>query len=132
MVQFAKLTCLNRQIPMFWKFSLLQGVYSPDLVIFSHKKIEKWIFFSLIQNGPIRKVDMFKPPNSNILKIFPFTGCLQPRLSYFLKIKVHFHLLKMSQCSRNNSRNNNNNNNKQQQPTKTTTTTNSSSDNNRQ
>ena len=45
MVQFAKLTCLNRQIPIFWKFSLLQGVYSPDLVIFSHKKKSKSEFF---------------------------------------------------------------------------------------
>ena len=132
MVQFAKLTCLNRQIPIFWKLSLLQGVYSPDLVIFSHKKKSKSEnFFSSIQNGPIRKVDVFKPPNSNILKIFPFTGCLQPRLSHFLKIKVHFHWLKMSQCSRNNSRNNNNNNNNKQQQRqqqtittiKTTTTT---------
>ena len=123
MVQFAKLTCLNRQIPIFWKFSLLQGVYSPDLVIFSHKKNRKVNFFSSIQNGPIRKVDMFKPPNSNILKIFPFTGCLQPRLSHFLKKKVHFHWLKMSQCSRNNSRNNNNNNNKQQQRQQQTITT---------
>ena len=75
---------------------------------------------------PIRKVNMFKPPNSNILKIFPFTGCLQPRRSHFLKIKVHFHWLKMSQCSRNNSKNNNNNNNnnnKQQQRQQQTITT---------
>ena len=78
---------------MFWKFSLLQGVYSPDLVIFSHKKKSKSEkIFSSIQNGPIRKVNMFKPPNSNILKIFPFTGCLQPRLCHFLKIKAHFSL----------------------------------------
>ena len=92
MVQFAKLTCLNRQIPTFWKFSLLQGASSPDLVIFSHKKKSKIEnFISSIQNGPIRKVIMFKPPNSNILKIFPFTGCLQPRrLSHFLKKKSSF------------------------------------------
>ena len=50
MVQFAKLTCLNRQIPTFWKFSLLQGVSSPDLVIFSQKKIENWKFFFIDSN----------------------------------------------------------------------------------
>ena len=48
------------------------------------------------QNGPIRKVNMFKPPNSNILKILPSTGCLQPRLSHFFhtkknrKVKIFF------------------------------------------
>ena len=45
MVQFAKLTCLNRQIPIFWKFSLLQDVCSPDFVIFSQKEFENWKFF---------------------------------------------------------------------------------------
>ena len=48
MVQFAKLTCLNRQIPIFWKFSLIQVVLSPDLVIFSQKnsKIENFFQWS--------------------------------------------------------------------------------------
>ena len=40
MVQFAKLSCLNRQIPIFKKFSLLQDVLSPDLVIF-HENFRK-------------------------------------------------------------------------------------------
>ena len=34
MVQFAKLTCFNCQIPMFWKFYLILDVYSPDILIF--------------------------------------------------------------------------------------------------
>ena len=43
MAQFAKLTCLNRQIPIFWKFSHLQDVLSPDLVIFQRQKfILRW------------------------------------------------------------------------------------------
>ena len=50
------------------------------------KKWEK-LFSSSTQNGPIRKVNMFKPPNSNILKILPSTGCLQPRLSHFFTQK---------------------------------------------
>ena len=57
----------------------------------ARKKLE--IFFSsLTQNGPIRKVNMFKPPNSNVLKILSSTGCLQPRLSHFFMIKAHFSL----------------------------------------
>ena len=36
-----------------------------------------------LKNGPIRKVNMFKPPNSNIMKILPSTGCLHPRLGHF-------------------------------------------------
>ena len=44
-------------------------------------------FSSSTQNGPIRKVNMFKSPNSNILKILPSTGCLQPRLGHFFTQK---------------------------------------------
>ena len=55
------------------------------------KKLENF-FSSSTQNGPIREVNMFKPPNSNVLKILPSTGCLQPRLSHFLMIKAHFSL----------------------------------------
>ena len=66
------------------------------------KKLEN--FFS--SSTPIRKVNMFKPPNSNVLKILPSTGCPQPRLSHFFtqkknrKVKIFFHRFKMVQFAK--------------------------------
>ena len=68
------------------------GCLEPRLCHFSLKKIENLKFFSMIQNGPIRKVNMFKPPNSNILKDFPMYWMSTAEISRFLKKKDHFSL----------------------------------------
>ena len=92
MVQFAKLTCLNRQIPIFWKFSHLQDVLSPDLVIFSQKisKIEN--FFQWSKMVQFAKLTCLNCQIHIFWKIFPSTGCLQLRLRHFLKKKVNISL----------------------------------------
>ena len=93
-------------ITMKWLLTCFDFIFSSLLSVCANKRLnigmgmarhaqarkKKWrkIFSSSTQNGPIRKVNMFKSPNSNILKIFPSTGCLQPRLSHFLNKKSSF------------------------------------------
>ena len=54
----------------------------------------KVFFSSSTQNGPIRKFNMFKPPNSNILKNFPSIVIFSQKN---WKLKIIFHLFKMVQ-----------------------------------